>query len=147
MARVLYGKTGKSPTSRRQRGRGRRGDFMSRNSLGSPTFMFYPVIMMSTYMLDETKHYPTSFLSSVHVTPGFLARFKPQSVQQSSSSSSLSSTSSFLVIGIRLRRGNATHFSDRSPERWASLFRLYFEPGILIDTIQGTSVYQYRGKV
>lgn len=46
---------------------------MSRNSLGSFTFMFYPVIMMSTYMLDETKHYSTfpfslflilSFLSS-----------------------------------------------------------------------------------
>lgn len=37
-------------------------DFMSRNSLGSPTFMFYPVIMMSTYTPDKTKHYPRSLL-------------------------------------------------------------------------------------
>lgn len=50
----------KVPTSRRQRRRETQ-DFMSRNSLGSPTFMFYPVVMMSTYTPDKTKHYPSSF--------------------------------------------------------------------------------------
>lgn len=58
---VLYGKTGKSRHLDASV-EGATRDFMSRNSLGSPTFMFYPVIMMSTYTLDKTKHYPTSFL-------------------------------------------------------------------------------------
>lgn len=44
---------------------GRTQDFMSRNSLGSSTFMFYPVIMMSTYTPDKTKHYPSSFSPSL----------------------------------------------------------------------------------
>lgn len=54
----------KVPTSRRQRRRETQ-DFMSRNSLGSPTFMFYPVIMMSTYTPDKTKHYLSSFSLSL----------------------------------------------------------------------------------
>lgn len=47
---------------------GRTQDFMSRNSLGSPTFMFYPVIMMSTYTLDKTKHYPSYFSPSLFLS-------------------------------------------------------------------------------
>lgn len=47
---------------------GRTQDFMSRNSLGSPTFMFYPVIMMSTYTPDKTKHYPSSFSPSLFLS-------------------------------------------------------------------------------
>jgi len=61
---VLYGNAGSPDISTPERRRETR-DFMSRNSLGSPTFMFYPVIMMSTYTPDKTKHYPSSFPSTL----------------------------------------------------------------------------------
>lgn len=73
---VLYGKTGKSRHLDASM-EGATRDFMSRNSLGSPTFMFYPVIMMSTYTLDKTKHYLTSFLFVGIRSSSFLARFQP----------------------------------------------------------------------
>lgn len=69
VARFIW-ENGQAPTSRRQRGKGRsKRDFMSRNSPGSPTFMFYPVIMMSTYTLDKTKHYSNFFSSTYHHPP------------------------------------------------------------------------------
>lgn len=68
----------KVPTSRRQRRRETQ-DFMSRNSLGSPTFMFYPVIMMSTYTPDKTKHYPSSFPPFLSLAFSFSFSFPPPS--------------------------------------------------------------------
>lgn len=92
---------------------GRTQDFMSRNSLGSPTFMFYPVIMMSTYTPDKTKHYPSSFPSS-------LFRFNL----------SLSLPHLAVVIGIRPRRGNATHFcEEKSVQALTFILSLLFRQG------------------
>ena len=102
---VLYGKTGKSRHLDASM-EGATRDFMSRNSLGSPTFMFYPVIMMSTYTLDKTKHYLTSFLFVGIRSSSFLASSVSNPVVYQS-------TSSLLVIEICPRRGNASHFWDR----------------------------------
>lgn len=105
--------------------------------------MFYPVIMMSTNTLDKTKHYPSSFTSSLLLL--FICLL-----------------SVFLhvhptVIGIRLRRGNASHFcaaKRRSVQALTFILSLLFrhltmrqnDPGMLIDSLQthrGTINYDY----
>lgn len=73
---------------------------MSRNSLGSSTFMFYPVIMMSTYTLDETKHYSTF---SVFLSFSFIFLFLVI----------FSSSSFFFLRHNRNSVGNTKHFSRR----------------------------------
>lgn len=84
---------------------------MSRNSLGSPTFMFYPVIMMSTYTLDKTKHYPRALFS---LFLSLFALFPHLAV----------------VIGIRPRRGNATHFcKEESVQALTSILLLLYRLG------------------
>lgn len=99
-----------TPTFRRQRRRERQ-DFMSCNSLGSPTFMFYPVIMMSTYTPDKTKHYPRALFS---LSLSFFALFPHLAV----------------VIGIRPRRGNATHFcEEESVQALTSILLLLYRLG------------------
>lgn len=71
--------------------------------------MFYPVIMMSTYTPDKTKHYPSSFPPSLSLSPlPHLA----------------------VVIGIRPRRGNATHFcAEESVQALTSILSLLFRLG------------------
>jgi len=105
LGHVLYRNAGSPDISTPERSRETR-DFMSRNSLGSPTFMFYPVIMMSTYTSDKTKHYPCSFSPSSFLS--LSAVFVPPPPH--------------FIIGIRPRRGNATHFCE---ERKRSMFKLW----------------------
>lgn len=99
--------------------------------------MFHPVIMMSTYTPDKTKQ--LFQLLSVDVYTPHLSLPSPfLSPRRGTSSSSTSSFPSIHpVIGIRPRRGNASHFSDLYKVPRTSFFRLYFEPGMPIDTIHG----------
>lgn len=133
---VLYGKAGKCRhlDANVEKGVPSKRDFMSRNSPGSPTFMFYPVIIMSTYTLDKTKHYPTSFRRRTTSLPILPASSITLYSRRTSGRRRLRSR--LVVIGIRPRRGNASHFWDLYKVPRTSFFRLYFEAGMPIDTIQ-----------
>lgn len=136
---VLYGNAGSPDISTPALERETR-DFMSRNSLGSPTFMFYPVIMMSTYTPDKTKHYLSSFSPFLSLSLSlFLFRFPTFSASSSPFPYPLDLA---VVIGIRPRRGNASHFSDEESVRALArtFLSLYFVKAMRQDGHPGMSI-------